>query len=432
MFLYFLISFVSCIQQTEYSLIPPFINTDVNEIGNWTIRGTATNLKKEIRLTSMVPGSFGSICQRVPTLFKEWTMEMEISANGNDEHPGHGIWFFYTKDVCPDFAYKFDGFAFWINTTATDQKGYSPVYFAKGNGTDMPLSPLKPVGSVRARDPSKPLRIQVSRKNGRLTVDSTKDVIFERIVDEDIEGIPDYGYFSISAATTSRTDNNNLLSFRVYSLSDVDHPNKTFDFSSYNKKLIENDVNRRREMKQRRRRNMPNIMKTYKEANESKYKLSAQNEQDLKNAIRILAEAISRSENSLTASDLGEFIVGSVNAVVEQAYAKIENAANQYQDTEAAIQEMWNFLNNQLINLAIEEAKSILVLKEEILTFARSLNISTIKTKDAHSGLKEAASNVGENQSTNILLIISMVEITAYVIFFLYKRYTTDNFKKYD
>ena len=432
MFSFFFFKLISSYHQTQYDLVPPLINTDVNEIGNWTIRGTATNLKNSIRLTSIIPGSFGSICQRVPTLFKEWILEMEILANGNNENPGHGIWFFYTKEVCPAFAYKFNGFSFWINTSATDRKGNSPVYFVKGNGSDMIINDLKPVGHVNCRDKSKPLRVKITRKGGMLTVDATKDVIFERIVNEKIDGTPDYGYFSVSAVTTSKTDNNNLMSFRVYSLSDVDHPNKTFDFSTTNKKYIENDKERRKEMKRRRRSKMQNMQKYLNEANESNKILNANTEQDMKDAIHILAEAIRRSKKSMSEGDLAEFILNSVNAIVEQALTKVESAARQYNETQNDIEDLWSFLNKQLVNLAIDEAKAMVDIRDELLSFAESFHVKSVDTKENREGLHKAASKIGEDNSTNVLLIISMIEITAYVIFFLYKRYTTENFKKYD
>ena len=423
---------ISSQHQTQYDLIPPLINTDVSEIGNWTIRGTATNLKNSIRLTSKIPGSFGSICQRVPTLFKDWTLELEIIANGNNEKPGHGIWFFYTKEVCPEFAYKYNGFSLWINTSATDRKGNSPVYFLKGNGTDMGINNLKPIGHVKCRDQSKPLRIQITKKNGKITADTTKDVIFERILDESIEGIPDYGYFSVSAVTTSRTDNNNLVSFRVYSLSPLDHPNITYDFSSVNKKYIENDKARRREMKQRRRSKMQNMQKYLDESKFSDKKLNADKEQDMRDAIHILAEATRRSKKSMSESDLSEFIFNSVNAVVEQALSKVEAAARQYNETQNNIEDLWDFLNKQLVQLSIDEAKTMVEIRDELLSYAASLTVKSVDTKENREGLHKAASKIDESHSTNVLLIISMIEITLYVIFFLYKRYTTENFKKYD
>ena len=424
------------IQQKEYSLIPPLETTEIGEIGNWTIQGTATNLKNSVRLTSAVPSSIGSICQRVPTLFKEWSIELEIKASnpdGNNDKPGHGIWFFYSQEVCPEFSLDFNGFTFWVNTSSTDSNGYSNVYFAKGNqNTD--LSKLKPVGKVRARDEKKPLRIQISRRFDRLTVDATKDTILERIVDEDIKGTPDYGYFTLSAVTTSeRVDNNDILSMRVYSMSPIDHPNKNHDFSTENRKFIENSKRERRKMKERRHKAMETVLKFLEESKKSNKKLNAKTDLDLKEAVKVIDEAYRRSLNTMTLDTLEQFIQETVDATVTTAQKKIELAQAKYSETQQDIDELWSSLKRQLVDLAIEEKEALQLIQQEVLEYAKHINFANTKINpDSTADLKKEAANLTDSNLTNILLIISLIEIVLYLIFFLYMRRKTDNFKKRD
>jgi mannose-binding lectin 1 len=422
------------VQEKDYSLIPPLETTDVGEIGNWTIRGTATNMKTCVRLTSPIQGAFGSICQRVPTLFKEWSAELEIRAfdpNENGKH-GHGIWFFFTEEVCPEFALKFNGFAFWVNTSSTGEDGLSDVYFAKGNGTEIMLRDLKPVGRVNVRNEKKPLRVLISRRFDRLTVDSARNTIFERIVDEDVTGVPDYGYFSISAVTTRRVDNNDVVSMRVYSMSESDHPNKTRNYSEENRKFIENSKRIRRQLKKRRHQKMQSMLKYVEEAKNASKKLTAQEEIDMKEAIRVIDEAHKRSQVTITAEYLEQFITENVDSAVSQALAKIEMAQQKYQDTRQDIDELWSTLKRSLLDIAIEEKQQLAAIQEQVFEFAKSLNFSQINEGKVKNDLKSEASSLHDTSTTNYLMIISMVEITLYVIFFLYMRHKTDNFKKRD
>ena len=132
MFLLLLVQFIKSIED-RYSAVPPFEFTNISEIGNWTLRGSAANMKKYIRLTSTVDGDYGSMCQRVPTLFKDWQFEVEIKANNNRKIGGEGFWFYFTEEVCPEMLLQFTGFSIWINTTQTDPTGQSPIYFVNND-----------------------------------------------------------------------------------------------------------------------------------------------------------------------------------------------------------------------------------------------------------------------------------------------------------
>ncbi|EAY15303.1 Legume-like lectin family protein [Trichomonas vaginalis G3] len=419
--------------QPAYNLVPPFEATDVNTIGNWTTRGTALILKNAIRLTSDIPSSFGSICQRVPTLFKEWTAEVEIKATSSSEDKGTGLWFFYTEEVCPDRANVYNGFAVWVNTT-TDENGNNGVYFKKGNGTEFNPYQLKPVGVVKAlSNTSAPMRLMISRRFDQLTIDATKDIILERILDVDVTEIPDYGYFSFSAQTSAvRSMQHDLLSMRVHSMSDCDHPNATFDYSSKNKKYIEDMVEIRRIHKRNRRANMP-VSNQYNKLSKELNRLLDENpNSQIKDAISIIDEAASRMKSAETPQALGQFIIEKVNETIQQAVRKIEVAKSKYDETETDLDELWSSLKKQLLELAVETKISLENLEKEVLEAAKNLNLSTSNPIELKKSLKHEVEIVNEQHGFNILLFISVIEITAYVIFFLYKRHETHNFKKYD
>jgi hypothetical protein len=294
------------------------------------------------------------------------------------------------------------------------------------------LRDLKPVGRVNVRNEKKPLRVIIARRFDRLTVDSARETIFTRIVDEDIKGVPDYGYFSLSAVTTSRVDNNDVVSMRVYSMSPSDHPNITRDYSEENRKFIENSKRLRRQLKKRRHQNMQHMLQYVGEAKNASKKLSAEKELDMKEAIQIIGEAHKRSQVTITASYLERFITESIDSAVSQALSKIEMAQQKYTDTQTSIDDLWQTLKNTLVDLATEERQQLAAIQEEVLKYAKSLNFSSINDGKVKDELKSEASNLKDSNTTNYLMIISMIEITLYVIFFLYMRQKTDNFKKRD
>lgn len=418
--------------QTYYNLVPPFHLTDINEIGNWTICGTANVMKSGIRLTSNVPNSFGGICQRVPTLFKEWTAEAEVTAHGGED-PGHGIWIFFTEEVCPAFALTFTGFSLWINTTSTDSQGLSNVYFAKNNGSELMLKELVPIGKVNVRgEDRKPLRIQMSRKHGYITIESVKDGKTQTLINTNDDLLPDYGYFSISAVTGTKSDNNDLVAFRIYPISSLDHPNATFDYSTVNRKYIENAKKTRRELKKKRRNNMPKMTNYSKESNENDLKLNGQTKTDLHDAINIIDEAYNRGLETITLEHLDHYISDTVETSINKALSQIELAANRYTETQQDIDELWSSLRSQLLEIAIEERNTLEKIKQEVFELAKQMNLAKIDMNKVQQGLDSEVNQIDDGPKIMILMIISGIEIVAYVIFFIYKRSTTNNFKKYD
>ena len=419
---------------SEYNLVPPLVSTDVGEIGNWTIGGTTTNIKKAVRLTSAIPSSFGSICQRVPTLFKEWKLQFELKASNPNkkEMPGNCIWFFYTEDVCPNFGITFKGFTLWINTTSTNSEGLSDIYFLKGNGTTTSIDGLKPVGKVRVRDEKTPLRVEISKNANSLTIDVFEKYEPKRIVDEDIIGLPEYGYFSFSALTSERVDNNDIVSFRVFNNSAIDHPNRTIDFATDNKIIIDMAKKTRRLKKAERFSAMKKVLQYYDECKNEGKKLNAQEELDLREAIRIIDEAFVRSHNTLTKDDLEQFLSQQVDSTVEKAHQKIELAQSKYSETKRDIDDLWANLKQQLIGMALEEKEMMMELKKDVLNYAKRLNLKDIDIENSEKKLNTETDHLSESQITNILLLICIVEFVVYVIFFLVMRKKTNNFKKRD
>ena len=425
----FFFVFSICLSE-QFSLIPPLEQTNISEIGNWTLRGVATNMKSGIRLTSALKNRFGAVCQRTPTYFKEWTVDMEISAKGGDG--GHGIWFYFTEDVCPEMSTHFKGFVFWINTTSTSPEGISDVYFLRSNNDDIDFASLKPIGTLSLRDKKKNLRMHVTRRFDYLTVDASKDIIFHRIFEANISGSPDYGYFTVASLTSNKTDNNDLLAFRVYPMSPPDFPFTSIDHSSKNRKIIEDSVIARREMKKKRRENMLLMQKYSKEAMENQNILKNNSKTILTDSISIIDEAYKRGYESITLQSLSYFIENQIDSAINQAQNKIINAATKLEDTKQGISELWMYLRKELLALDIESKTFLQKLEKEITDYAKAIKVSHINFDDVKNGLKSHASSVADSFASRVLLIISIIELFAYLVFFFVKRSSFQNRKKFN
>jgi hypothetical protein len=91
--------------QRVFSLVDPHKLTDVREIGNWTIRGSAVSMGHFICLTNAHSNRAGAVCTRVPTDFRDWRVELELNA-----FSGKGVYFSFSSDQCPNPKTSSNGF----------------------------------------------------------------------------------------------------------------------------------------------------------------------------------------------------------------------------------------------------------------------------------------------------------------------------------
>jgi hypothetical protein len=66
------LAFAAAAHEPIYSLIPPLDRTNLSEVGNWTFRGSAVNMKSYVRLTSdAITAEDGALCYRAKTAFRD-------------------------------------------------------------------------------------------------------------------------------------------------------------------------------------------------------------------------------------------------------------------------------------------------------------------------------------------------------------------------
>ena len=137
--IYSLISILFNIENC-FSFVPPFFWTNIKEFDNWSVRGSATNLKSFIRLTPAIKNKYGALCQRIPTLFRDWSIKIQLATSLSKErngtrNGGRGFWFHFTENPCPIVPIVFNGICIWINTTITDKNRTFPIHFIQNNNS---------------------------------------------------------------------------------------------------------------------------------------------------------------------------------------------------------------------------------------------------------------------------------------------------------
>ncbi|OHS92753.1 Legume-like lectin family protein [Tritrichomonas foetus] len=437
----FLFLYLSYSSTEEYNLVPPLYLTNLNEVGNWSLRGTAANIKKAIRLTSNIPDQLGRACSLIPTYFYEWGLEIEFSIHGGNG--GEYIFIFFTEDVCPKSFRSFKGFAYAISLVEVNES--FPVYYVNGSVHFFNPKIMKPVGHIslknyheamknRNKDKKidhsndvKKLTLHLTRAYGRIQLESSFDFSFDRIVTENSADTLKFGYFSIVGMTESKFDNIDLVSFRLNPLSDFDKSLQD-DFAAKNRQIIENRKRERFVSKRARRLKMPTTLKLLDYMNRTMENIG---EFTLKDGMRIITEMEKRLKSSVSVDDLSKFIEEKVEKTVEKAYAKIQLASQKFEESNTEISEMWANLRTQLLNLAVESAQDMKKIQNEVLEKAKKINIKTLDKK----AVKESLTNevdVDDSLINRMLLVISIIEIVCYCFFFFIKHQETHGFKKRD
>jgi mannose-binding lectin 1 len=399
-----------------FNLVPPHVETNANEIGNWTLRGTSTILKQFIRLTPASPNNYGSICQRVPSLFKNWIFEMEISASGGNG--GRGFWFYFTKELCPAIPLKFTGFCVWINTSTSNQTGFSPFFFIQNKGSSVIPREIPASGSVKLRSEITTLKLRIRRVDDHVLIEATKDGgLFQRVFEATVSDLIDYGYFTVASLTTVTTDNNDLVSITVHPLSKEAHDIAS-NLSAVNRRIIENSVESRREKKATRRELMERVWRYAKAGNLS----DSNSEYNFTDALQMVEEMRNRAVSTITCRELMSFIDTRLSGKVNAAYEKVREAGQKFHRLRADMQEIWAKLRDELLKLAEEVMAEMGRLETESRDAALHVTIKGTNLKDFKKNLRSRGQKILCDKLDCTLWLLAIPESIGFVIFMLRRR----------
>jgi hypothetical protein len=150
-----------------------------------------------------------------------------------------------------------------------------------------------------------------------------------------------------------------------------------------------------------------------------------------KDAFRLVEEAQERATEAVTIDHLKVWIHHYVTDTIGAAGKKVRDAIDRLEDAKGSTSDIWNFVREELMELAGDTKEALRVLAEESLEEARKTNIEKITPETFQDAVENEAA-AGTGLLTWVLAIISVLEGIAYVIFFCIKRQQTHGFKKVD
>ena len=436
MFFTFL-QFICSELEEGYSILRPIVQTNLSEVGNWTLRGSATNMKQFIRLTSPTNNDFGSLCQRLPTYFESWSFTIKLRSFGGTG--GRGFWIFFSEELCPVLPTQWNGFSIWINSSSIDDEANSPIYFVKNNGTSiiMPQN-YKQIGYVPIHNFDNPLILNIKKNNSKLSITKIINNNKSRILmhEENCNDIIKSGYFTVSSITSKTNDNNDIIEIKTERLpgNSIKLPN---NLSKINRKKLESYVDERRKDKNRRRALQKTVLKYLEEIeknnstlkNSKKYNNQTQR---LKDAFRMIHESQVRASSSISLEELLRFIDMMVDDKVVSAYEMFNDAFENFTKIKRDVNETWKDLKYKLSELSNQSKSLMNDVNEEVMKIYKNLTIFSNNPLNIIPELKKEAQKTADNYVTKILHLVALIELVLYIIFFIYQRTEKHGFKKND
>ncbi|KAH0789269.1 Legume-like lectin family protein [Histomonas meleagridis] len=415
--------------EVNYSLAPPMTKTDVHEMGQWSMQGVAVNMKKFIRLTSNInnaksPADYGAICNRVPTTFRDWLVEFEISAKNGGLTGGEDFFIFYTEEVCPIYSETSHGIILDFKTSQTDVDNLTPIYLISNLNTT-----IAPQTRTELRNKNVPTRFRLTKRGEKITLEQFQDYKFRMLISEDVPGLPPFGYFSVMAVSDEFSDDNDLHSFMTLALSSVIEKEYDPSLSNKNRKIIDYDFQERKKKKYERRLNMPTVRKYITEATEKNNKLF-DGQYNLIDAFRIINETISRLDSSVSLESLKKFVETVIKDSILEAAKTISFGFEQFSEIRSETQELWSGLRSNLLEMNLETKQEMEKIKSDFKDLAELMLIDDNGIDIRDLDIPKAR----ENQSTvsKVLIVIMIIEVLSYVLFFVVKHRRTSGFKKID
>lgn len=410
-----------CAVDRSYSIYAPFDKTNLSEIGNWTMKGTTVNMKTFLRLTSSsIMNECGAICHRVPTIFHDWIIDLEVKIAGTNETDSLTS-FLFTSDVCPEPLGAFEGVRITINTREEDAHGNVLIGLYE-NGDANVLQK----GSIRAKNTEKPVHLRISREQNTISVDRYEDGQAKTVITANLADMPRFGYFTVTAESDGSTpDAIDLIAFRTQPMSEYETPEFDEKLLNFNRKIIESGVLRRREMKlERRAQILPNTQKYLTEMFENNNELTDdEDDVNLDAAFELIWEAEQRGISAVTINELKQFIIKTMGRTVDKAMRKLDLAFENFDESKTDMTSIWSYLRVQIRELAIDSRREMRKLERECAEAVKNLDLKTVLSKN-----QEPETDI----VSMILGIIAATEVILYMLFFFIRHAKTKGFQKVD
>lgn len=377
-------------------------------------------MKTFLRLTSAgIPNDYGCICHRVPTLFRDWAVDLEMKVSG-EKDARSAVTLYYSSTVCPRHPTKFKGFRLTFNSTTAGEE--STITFSENK-----LSRGEDIAKIKIRNTQSVMRFRLTRLDNSLVIETYDNGELKKLCSASIPRSPYFGYFTISAENIESGDTNDLIAFRTQPLSEYETAQFDESLLITNRKIIETDVlNRRKAKKERRTNNMPRMNEyVQKMRHRNAEQLYDGEEFDIDDAFELIHEAEKRGLDAVTIEQLKIFIAKRLDTTVRSATQKIDHVLERFDESKLDMSEMWSYLREQIVALALEARQSMRNLEKE--------SIASVRDMDIHGLAMEMPDAAATSSSlSKWLFVVAAVEAVAYVVFFVRQYKKTAGFKKVD
>lgn len=383
----------------RFNLIPPFIHTDIGEIGNWTIREQAVSQKRVIHLTSGIEDVIGGVCQRIPTIHSSWVTDLEISLNQDS------FIFSFSKYVCPNIFDQFDG----INISFIPENNSSLLVRISEGGF---------IGSFEGRMQFSPFpnktHIKITKNKNFIKIETGRSI--KPVVQYDFKNRDFmYGYISLFAISPIPCNNciTNLHSLLFFNQSDsISFPN---NISLINRKYLSSTSKSRQELKKKRRNKMITVSNYINQSRINEDILFANENQrpPFHDSLKEIKEMTNRAQDCMSAKRLTQFIDQTMMPTIEKAAKRYENVASALWQMKSEMNNLWDNTKKELRKMNNEVKSESFELKNDAeMQFGKIAQILNGMSKEP-----SFKSNLAKSHVEHFMAMFCLVEFLCFGYF---------------
>ena len=407
---------------SDYELRGPFVYNSTGEFGTWTMMGQGAVMRHSVRFTGTRDSRASGLCQRIPTIFKDWTFGVNATIHSHGHKSASLLCTYFTTDVCPIEDEIDSGFSVCISGHNPQDYSHS-VFLLVGAERDGDLEPV-------CRLPAKRNTLfSLKRTEDEVTMvdENTGEICFSR----DIPGLPELGYFALSVNGNSPTFSTDVSEISLNNLS-VALPVNLSVFDKTNRKVFSQNLGRRDRLKRSRRAKMEAIGTYLHQQNEANRTLDGEGE--LRDVFLEIAEMRRRGKQTLDMSGLNVLIQAAVYSGIKSANRKLDTSAELLAETRLEFLGLVNMIKSELGTVRTKYEAELARLRadaeELVMSVANSDDpVNSILFKAAvkqHLNIRES------NPIAYVYIGIVITECVGFIAFTLYKRKITRSFTKRD
>lgn len=407
------------------SLLAPMKSTNVREVGQYSLLGSAIPFKRYIQLTSRNTKDSGAVCRRIKNLNDNWDIYYAYGAI----HPNSTRTqiFYYTKEFCPENSAIWTGFAIKMQYLANSDN--VSIYIHTNNYTAKPF-PRDPSCVIPIHPESRKMRFHVSYENGNVLVNASES--FNPFIEcGSFYYNLTHGYFSLYSSTEGETENNNLLNF-VYTphSPEIPNPEQATEEAKNRKALLHGKKRKANKNLRRMRQKYTTYYRQQMQYEGQQLNGGTPNTVQLRRAFKEINELYKRAAEGLDIKELKSFIEETVDEKMKQALDKLQSTADAVNEFKATYNEIFSNSANALKDILME-TKIMMDNLNSTLHYKVSdlFDMPSSERKTLDENIVEKNDNF---MFSLVMIIVCFIEFVLYIVFFLYKHKVTDHFHKAD